>query len=53
MTVDLLPFIARERERLVLEPNDEYGGTGIILGWTVDNVAWEAAIRHARLRRSS
>ncbi|MGI9090515.1 MAG: hypothetical protein ACR2GG_05345 [Gemmatimonadaceae bacterium] len=46
-TVDLLPFIARERERLVLKPNDEYGGTGIVLGWTVDAAAWEAAVRHA------
>ncbi|MGI8510118.1 MAG: hypothetical protein ACR2MQ_12405 [Gemmatimonadaceae bacterium] len=46
-TVDLLPFIARERERLVLKPNDEYGGTGIVLGWTVDDTTWEAAIRAA------
>lgn len=45
--VDLLPFIARERERLVLKPNDEYGGTGIVLGWTTDDAGWEAAIRTA------
>lgn len=46
-TIDLLPFIASERERLVLKPNDEYGGTGIVLGWTVDDTQWEAAIRNA------
>ncbi len=42
--IDLLPFMARERERLVLKPNDEYGGTGIVLGWTVDDTQWQAAI---------
>jgi uncharacterized circularly permuted ATP-grasp superfamily protein len=45
--VDLLPFAARHRERLVLKPNDEYGGSGIVLGWTVDDAAWEAALRAA------
>lgn len=45
--IDLLPWIARNRERLVLKPNDEYGGKGIVLGWTVDEAAWEAAIRVA------
>ena len=36
--------IARRRETLVLKPNDEYGGKGVILGWTVDQAEWEAAI---------
>lgn len=45
--VDLLPFIAANRERLVLKPNDEYGGKGIVLGWTVDDDAWQQAIRTA------
>lgn len=45
--VDLLPFIARERGRLVLKPNDEYGGAGIVLGWEVDDATWEGAIRTA------
>ena len=45
--VDLLPFIARERTRLVLKPNDEYGGTGIVLGWEVSDAAWEEAIKTA------
>lgn len=45
--VDLVPFIAAHRERLVLKPNDEYGGKGIVLGWTVDDATWQAAIRTA------
>lgn len=43
-SVDLLPFIAENRERLVLKPNDEYGGKGIVLGWTVDDATWQQAI---------
>ena len=45
--VDLLPFIAAHREQLVLKPNDEYGGKGIVLGWEVDQSGWEQAIRVA------
>ncbi|HKW59323.1 MAG TPA: hypothetical protein VJR46_06170 [Candidatus Dormibacteraeota bacterium] len=39
--------IARRRETLVLKPNDEYGGKGVVLGWTVDQAEWEAAIELA------
>jgi uncharacterized circularly permuted ATP-grasp superfamily protein len=46
-TVDLLPFIAENREQLVLKPHDEYGGKGIVLGWEVDQPTWEAAIQTA------
>ena len=45
--VDLVPFILDNRERLVLKPNDEYGGKGIVLGWEVDGAAWERAVRTA------
>lgn len=45
--VDLVPWIQSNRERLVLKPNDEYGGKGIVLGWEVDDAAWEAAVRTA------
>jgi hypothetical protein len=41
---ELAEDIARRRETLVLKPNDEYGGKGVVLGWTVDQAAWEAAI---------
>jgi hypothetical protein len=45
--VDLLPFIAENREQLVLKPHDEYGGKGIVLGWEVDDAGWEAALKTA------
>jgi len=47
-SVDLLPFIAARREQLVLKPNDDYGGKGIVLGWTVDDSTWQQAITTAR-----
>ncbi|MDX2193823.1 MAG: hypothetical protein NW201_10750 [Gemmatimonadales bacterium] len=46
-TVDLLEFCEREKDRLVLKPNDEYGGTGIVLGWECDGDAWRSALTHA------
>ena len=39
--VDLMRLILDLREWLVLKPNDEYGGKGITLGWTVDAATWE------------
>ncbi len=45
--VDLLEFIARSRDRLVLKPNDDYGGHGIYIGWNTDEIAWDEALRHA------
>jgi uncharacterized circularly permuted ATP-grasp superfamily protein len=45
--VDLVPYVAANRERLVLKPNDDYGGKGIVLGWTVTQAAWEQAVRAA------
>ena len=46
-SVDLLPFVAGRRESMVLKPNDDYGGKGIVLGWTVDDATWQAAVRAA------
>ncbi len=45
--VDLLEFMAANREQLVLKPNDEYGGKGIVLGWEVSDDAWQSAIKGA------
>jgi glutathionylspermidine synthase len=45
--IDLVPWMQENRERLVLKPNDEYGGTGIVLGWEVDQERWEAAVQQA------
>jgi hypothetical protein len=45
--IDLLPFIAEHRERFVLKANDEYGGTGVLLGWETDPAEWEGTLRAA------
>jgi uncharacterized circularly permuted ATP-grasp superfamily protein len=44
---ELAEDIARRRDKLVLKPNDEYGGKGVVLGWTVGQSEWEAAIETA------
>ena len=42
----------RIAKRLVLKPNDEYGGKGIVLGWTVDDDGeWNDAHCKRRARR--
>jgi uncharacterized circularly permuted ATP-grasp superfamily protein len=46
-TIDLVPFILEHRENLVLKPNDEYGGKGIVLGWETDDSGWAQAIQTA------
>jgi hypothetical protein len=45
--IELLAFIRRERDNLVLKPSDEYGGSGVTLGWETDEAAWDAAIERA------
>lgn len=46
-TIDLLSYVAEHRDRFVLKPNDEYGGTGIVLGWEVSDEQWQQALRNA------
>jgi hypothetical protein len=45
--VALLDFIRASRDRLVLKPNDDYGGHGIYIGWESDEAAWDRAIEAA------
>jgi uncharacterized circularly permuted ATP-grasp superfamily protein len=45
--VELLAFLRSERENLVLKPSDEYGGSGVTLGWESDESSWDAAIEKA------
>jgi hypothetical protein len=45
--VDLIPFIHQHQAHLVLKPNDDYGGRGIVLGWTVDAAEWAQAVQTA------
>jgi uncharacterized circularly permuted ATP-grasp superfamily protein len=46
-SVDLVPFVLASRDRLVLKPNDDYGGAGIVLGWETDSAGWERAVANA------
>jgi hypothetical protein len=45
--IDLLAFINERRNRLVLKPNDDYGGHGIYIGWNTDEIGWDEAIHNA------
>jgi hypothetical protein len=45
--IDLLEYVQANRDKLVLKPNDDYGGHGIAIGWNTDEVSWEEALRSA------
>jgi hypothetical protein len=47
--VSLLEFIRRNRSRLVLKPNDDYGGHGVHFGAQLDERDWDNAIESALL----
>jgi glutathionylspermidine synthase len=41
---DLVSLLEQKRERLVLKPNDDYGGHGVFLGWETEPEEWRRAI---------
>ncbi|MFU8861013.1 MAG: hypothetical protein ACNA8K_11385 [Cyclonatronaceae bacterium] len=43
-SVDVIPMIRASRDRFVIKPNDEYGGSGVTLGFEADQGTWDAAI---------
>jgi len=45
--VDLLEFVRTNREKLVLKPNDDYGGHGITIGWNDEGKSWNEALQQA------
>jgi len=45
--IDLVPWVRENKDRLVLKPNDDYGGKGIVLGWLVDDARWDEAVKTA------
>jgi hypothetical protein len=45
--IDLLDYLRANQHRLVLKPNDDYGGHGITIGWNTDQVEWDEALRNA------
>lgn len=48
----LRDFVRENRHRLVIKPTAEYGGTGVVLGWLVDQPTWEKAYDAALLDTS-
>jgi uncharacterized circularly permuted ATP-grasp superfamily protein len=44
-TVDLVEFAVSNRERLVLKPNDAYGGAGVTIGRQASQAEWERSLQ--------
>jgi uncharacterized circularly permuted ATP-grasp superfamily protein len=51
VAIDLVPYLRANRERFVIKPNDEYGGTGVTLGWETSEPEWDSAIARALAER--
>ncbi len=45
--VDLLDFILKNREKLVLRPNDDSREEHTVQGWATDEIGWERALKRA------
>ena len=45
--IELLPFIRKQRANMVLKPSDEYGGTGVNLGWETTEAKWDEVLAEA------
>jgi hypothetical protein len=45
--VDLIDFVGRRREDLILRPNDDHSGRGAVLGWQCDDSEWNRAVSDA------
>ncbi len=45
--IDLLKFARDYQDRLLLKPNDEYGGKGITIGWESSAEEWDEALQAA------
>lgn len=46
-TESVAAIALREQERLVLKPASDYGGRGVVLGWTVASERWQQALLDA------
>jgi hypothetical protein len=46
-SIDLPEYIRKNRERLVMKPNDEYGGKGVFIGWEMTDAEWDQALGQA------
>jgi len=43
-SIDLMEFAAKNREHLVIKPNDEYGGKDVTIGPSATDTEWNEAI---------
>ncbi|MEP6944477.1 MAG: hypothetical protein ABJA02_01060 [Acidobacteriota bacterium] len=46
-SIDLVEWTRSNSQKLVLKPNDDYGGHGIFIGWNSTPAEWDAAISEA------
>src|SRR5205085_1556465 len=46
-TIDLIEWTRLNSSKLVLKPNDDYGGHGIYIGWNASQAEWDDAIADA------
>jgi hypothetical protein len=46
-TIDLVEWTRSNSQKLVLKPNDDYGGHGIFIGWNTSAAEWDSAIAEA------
>lgn len=46
-SVELLPFLRQQREKMVLKPVQGYGGFGVVIGPETSPASWEQAIKDA------
>lgn len=47
VTHELLELIRHQRDRFIIKPNDDYGGSGIVIGWESTESEWDDAIEQA------
>jgi len=45
--INLVNFTEQNSDKLVLKPNDDYGGHGIYIGWNSNEIEWKEAIEVA------
>lgn len=45
--IDLMPWASTHRAALVLKPNDDVGGRGVLIGANLEQDAWDRALRVA------
>ncbi|OGL43549.1 MAG: hypothetical protein A2161_19330 [Candidatus Schekmanbacteria bacterium RBG_13_48_7] len=45
--INLLEYIRKNRDKFIIKPNSAFGGKGVVIGYEVDQSAWDATIQEA------